>query len=276
MPTVFSDSDSDSELSLSQVVAAISAKLNKPWPTMYDLPSEEPNEPGFPDHFHSLQTVLLSQTFHPPTYPDDQVFVARNLYLYYDLTHPHWHISPDWFAVLGVSRFYQPTADSRDSYVVWDEAVLPFLAVEILSPGAESDDLGPHLRADGQLPTKWQVYEQILHLPYYVVFDPSLNEIRWFKWVPQRYQEFSCLNNQFWFDELQLGLGLWKGKYDGLERQWLRWYEVRERWLPTLAEQVEIERQRANEAWQRAERERQRADKFVAKLRALGIDPDKL
>jgi Uma2 family endonuclease len=229
---------------------------------MYDLPSEEPNEPGFPDHFHSLQTVLLSQTFHPPTYPADQFFVARNLYLYYDLTHPHWHISPDWFTVLGVSRLYQPTNEPRYSYVVWDEPVSPFLAVEILSAGSERDDLGQNLRANGWPPTKRQVYEQILHLPYYVVFDRFRNEIRWFKWVPPRYQELSLLNSQFWFDEIQLGLGLWKGKYDGFERQWLRWYDKDGRWIPTPVE--------------RAEQAEQRLLQLAAKLRALGIDPDQL
>jgi len=59
-----------------------------------------------------------------------------------------------------------------------------------------------------------------------------------------------------------LELGLWDGKYDGLERQWLRWRDVNGQWLPTLAE--------------RAEQERQRADKLAAKLRALGFDPEEL
>ncbi|NES24188.1 MAG: Uma2 family endonuclease, partial [Symploca sp. SIO3E6] len=28
-------------------------------PTMYDLPSEDPKEPGLPDEFHALQAWLL-------------------------------------------------------------------------------------------------------------------------------------------------------------------------------------------------------------------------
>jgi hypothetical protein len=44
-------------------------------PTMYDLPSENPEEPGLPDvragatkdEFHNLQPQLLSATFRPPT-----------------------------------------------------------------------------------------------------------------------------------------------------------------------------------------------------------------
>ena len=32
-------------------------------PTMYDLPSEDPEEPGLPDEFHDFQPELLSETF---------------------------------------------------------------------------------------------------------------------------------------------------------------------------------------------------------------------
>ena len=35
-------------------------------PTMYDLPSEDPEEPGLPDQFHLLQPRLLDETFRPP------------------------------------------------------------------------------------------------------------------------------------------------------------------------------------------------------------------
>lgn len=31
-------------------------------PTMYDLPSEDPEEPGLPDDFHDLQPQLLSRS----------------------------------------------------------------------------------------------------------------------------------------------------------------------------------------------------------------------
>jgi len=57
-------------------------------PTMYDLPSEDPEEPGLPDEFHLLQPELLRLTFCPPTYPSNRVFAASGLNLYYDSTHP--------------------------------------------------------------------------------------------------------------------------------------------------------------------------------------------
>jgi len=50
-------------------------------PTMYDLPSENPEEPGLPDEFHLLQPKLLRLTFQPPTYEADNIFTASDLIL---------------------------------------------------------------------------------------------------------------------------------------------------------------------------------------------------
>jgi hypothetical protein len=60
-------------------------------PTMYDLPSENPEEPGLPDEFHDLQPQLLSQTFVPPEVTLTQIYTASDLNLYYDVRHPQWY-----------------------------------------------------------------------------------------------------------------------------------------------------------------------------------------
>lgn len=49
---------------------------------MYNLPSEDPEEPGLPDEFHLLQPELLRQTFRPPSYETDKFFTASDLNLY--------------------------------------------------------------------------------------------------------------------------------------------------------------------------------------------------
>ncbi|PSO75035.1 MAG: hypothetical protein BRC37_05940 [Cyanobacteria bacterium QH_3_48_40] len=103
-------------------------------PTMYDLPSEELEEPGLPDQFHIYQPRLLEETFRPPSHPTNKVFVATDLNLYYDPRHTRWYKRPDWFAVLGVSRLYAGE-ELRWSYVIWQEGVNPFLVLELLSPG---------------------------------------------------------------------------------------------------------------------------------------------
>jgi Uma2 family endonuclease len=94
-------------------------------PTMYDLKSEDPEEPGLPDEFHLLQPELLRLTFRPAGYGADRIFVASDLNLYYDPRHPQWYKRPDWFAVLGVSRLYEQR-DLRLSYVTWQEGVRVF------------------------------------------------------------------------------------------------------------------------------------------------------
>ena len=87
---------------------------------MYDLPSEDPVDPGLPDEFHDLQPQFLRETFCPPGHPPEQVFVASDLNLYYDPRHPLWYECPDWFAVLGVSRLYEQR-ELRLSYMIWQE-----------------------------------------------------------------------------------------------------------------------------------------------------------
>jgi hypothetical protein len=42
-------------------------------PTMYDLPNEDPGDPGLPDVFHDIQPQLLRETFCPPGYTKDNI-----------------------------------------------------------------------------------------------------------------------------------------------------------------------------------------------------------
>ncbi|MBM3223381.1 MAG: Uma2 family endonuclease [Candidatus Tectomicrobia bacterium] len=238
-------------------------------PTMYDLPSEDPEEPGLPDEFHNYQPRLLEETFLPPRYPPERIFVATDMNLYYDLDHPLWHKRPDWFAVLGVSRFYEDR-DLRLSYVLWQERVTPYLVVELLSPGTEQEDLGRTQRSQENPPTKWEVYEQRLGVPYYVVFSRYTNTVRFFVRTGTVYRELSATDQRLWLPEAGLGIGLWSGMYHGLERQWLRFYDTEGQWIATPAEQAD---QRAAQADQRAEQERQRAEHLAAQLKALGIEP---
>jgi Uma2 family endonuclease len=252
---------------------------------MYDLPSEDPEEMGLPDEFHGLQPQLLTETCELPE-PED-CFVAADLNLYYDRQHTNWYKRPDWFLVLGVAASASQ-AELRWSYVLWQEGVAPFLMVELLSAGTEDEDLGNTLRVVGKPPTKWQVYEEILRIPYYVVYDRLANHFRLFQLQGSRYQEAEIGVEGFWFAQLNLGLRVWQGSYRGVSGRWLRWFDRQGQWIPTAAERAEMESQRADRAdlranleSQRADRadlradlESQRADRLAAKLRELGIEPD--
>jgi Uma2 family endonuclease len=261
-------------------------------PSMYDLPSEDPEEPGLPDEFHDLQPQLLSFTFCPPHYPASQVFSASDMNLYYDVRHAQWYKRPDWFGVVGVPRLYDEV-DMRLSYVVWQEGVNPYVIVELLSPGTEKEDLGENdeeklppeseeVADNGQAiepqseekpPRKWKVYEQILRIPYYVVFSRYTNQLRAFKQEGAHYQELELQEPRVWMPELELGLGLWQGEYQGIERLWLRWYDAQGNWILTQTEQ---ERQRAEQAESRAQEAETRLESLRQRLRESGIDPDEL
>ncbi len=270
-------------------------------PTMYDLPSENAEEPGLPDEFHGLQPQLLSYTFRPSNYSAAQIFSGADMNLYYDARHPLWYKRPDWFGVVGVSRLYDEV-DMRLSYVVWQEGINPFVVVELLSPGTEKEDLrendGRELPAasdnlagnghinpeprEGKPARKWDVYEQILRVPYYVVFSRYTNIMRAFKLDGARYEELELSDSRLWMPEIDLGLGLWQGDYLGVDRLWLRWYDSEGNWIPTPEERAQQAQELAQQEGERADQERQRAEiaetrlqSFIERLRESGIDPDR-
>ena len=208
---------------------------------------------------------------------------------------------PDWFLVRDVPRLYEGT-DLRDSYVVWLEGEKPLVVIELLSPGTEKEDLDKYAldnieltttsslesianseskQNDGQIvketpPNKWHVYEWILRVPYYAVYNRYTNHLRVFLLEGGRYRE--CItdsgNPRFWMRGLKLGLGIWQGEFEGMTRQWLRWYDSDGNWLLTDTELAVRE----------AELEQQKRLKLTEKLRsltdeqlkALGIDPQEL
>jgi Uma2 family endonuclease len=250
-------------------------------PTMYDLPSEDPEEPGLPDEFHNLQPALLSATLYLPDYANNY-FTGTDINLYYDVRHPLWYKRPDWFLSVGVPRLYDQT-DLRLSYVVWQEGTNPFVAIELLSPGTEKEDLGETKSVPGKPPTKWDVYEKILRVPYYLVFDRYVNQLRAFSLEAGGYEPLPLPDNKLWIPRLNLGIGSWQGTYKGIERLWLRWYDIDGKWIKTSDEQAEMQAKRAVAQSKRAEAEMQRAEaaeaklaELQARLRAQGIDPDRL
>ena len=78
--------------------------------------------------------------------------------------------------------------------------------------------------------------------------------------------------NPFWMPELGLGIGTERGLHEGLEREWLYWYDpaghqypapenliAQERQLREQAEQAQQEAQRAQQEAEQAQQEAQRA-----------------
>ncbi|QYX31563.1 Uma2 family endonuclease [Sphaerospermopsis torques-reginae] len=268
-----------------------------PWeslPTMYDLPSENPEEPGLPDDFHFLQPLLLYLTFQPINWLPELVYSAADLNLYYDLEHPLWYKRPDWFGVVGVSRLYKGE-DLRLSYVTWQETANPFVVVELLSPGTEDEDLGNKQSqkdkpSTNKPPTKWEVYERILRIPYYIVFSRYTNELHAFHLVGGHYEPMNLIDGLLPMPELGLSLGLWSGSFRGISKLWLRWFTLDGELIPEPTEEATVAaeeaanakeeaaaaKERAIVAEQEATQAKRKAEILAQRLRQLGVNPDEL
>lgn len=259
-------------------------------PTMYDLPSEFPKEPGLPDEFHDLQPQLLSRTLTLADYSRDNWFTGTDLNVYYDVQHPLWHKRPDWFLAVNVPRLYDGH-DLRRSYVVWQEGYSPSIVVEFLSPNTEREDLGRFYQESDRViaapenaieaepaqltkpPSKLEVYERHLRVSHYIVYSRYTQKLRYFQLVGARYQEqiLQPDNPRIWIEDLGIGLGVWQGEFDDISQLWLRWCDQDGNWFLTDTEkaeqQAEAERSAKEEAQQQVER-------LAERLRELGINPE--
>jgi Uma2 family endonuclease len=277
-------------------------------PTMYDLPSEDPEEPGLPDEFHDLQPQLLSRTLWLIHRDREHCFTASDLNLYYDVKHPLWHKRPDWFLVVDVPRLYDG-CDLRRSYVIWQEGQSPSVVVEFLSPGTEREDLGPFYQKDfngeevaneideevadeidlqtgvpsngesngesnskstpnlpqrltrPKPPGKFEVYEQYLRIPHYIVYSRYTQQLRYFKLDGGQYrqQQIQLQNPGIWLADLEVGLGIWDGVFEGVPSHWLRWCDRNGNWLLTDTEQKQLEKEQAQLEKKQAQLEKEQA-----------------
>ena len=82
-------------------------------------------------------------------------------------------------------------------------------------------------------------------------------------------------DGRFWIEELELGLGLWDGRYDGVNGTWLRWYGAGD-CVPTPEEARQLARLQVVAERSRAEAAELRAERLAQLLREQGIDPDSL
>ncbi len=173
---------------------------------------------------------------------------------------------PDGFLSLGVERFIGE--EGRLSYVLWEEDnVVPLWALEVVSK-----------TYSGEYEQKKIAYAQ-LGILYYVIYAPGRGKRR----KRQSFEVYRLVEGQYvlqksepvWIPEIGLGIGKERGTYLGRTREWLYWYDQKGRRQPTPEEVAQRETERAAMAEQRAEIERQRAELLAARLREMGVDPDR-
>lgn len=171
-------------------------------------------------------------------------------------------IVPDVFISLDVTAPPDLRTTEQRSYFMWEHGKGPEVVVEIVS-NRKGNELGSKLKDYGKL-----------GVIYYVVFDP-MGELRvemggdilrvYEVGFGNRYRR----RNDFQLPELGLALTLWEGQFEGSANAWLRWCDREGQVLQTGHE-------RAAQAEGRAAQAEGRAAKLAAKLRELGIDPEKI
>ncbi len=233
------------------------------------------------------QSVLLTSSILPvldTVHPDGQYAIGQDSGIYWRLIDPpeRGAEAPDWFYVGNVPPLLNGLR--RRSYVLWKEIVAPLIAIEFTSgDGSEERDSTPPDGIGGKAGKFW-VYEQAVRIPFYAIYEVEKASVEVYQLVNGRYQLCSPNNRGHYpIPPLGVELGIWTGMYLNQTFPWLRWWDSAGNLLPAAEERAELERQRAelekhraDRQEQRAEQQEQRAEQLAAKLRELGIDPDRL
>lgn len=174
-------------------------------------------------------------------------FFGVDMGIYYDPEQPA--IVPDGFLSLGVERIFDENL--RLSYVLWEENVVPIMAIEIVSQ-----------KRRGEYSTKKKLYTK-LEIPYYVVYNPQRRKKPPLEVYRLKNGEYILQpGNPVWLEEVGLAIGHERGTYQGITRDWLYWYDK--------------EGVRYLTPEERATNAEERAQRLAQELRRLGVDPDSL
>ncbi len=150
------------------------------------------------------------------------------------------HVVPDNMVVL-----HNGPIKAEGSYDVPLQPAGPFLVLEYVSKSNRRKDYDDNMRK----------YEHELKVPYYLLFEPDVQELTLYRHTGEKYVSVPPDDNgRHSIPKLELEVAL----HDG----WVRfWYRGELLPLPAdLLHERDAERQRADQERQRAEQERQRAD----------------
>ena len=248
--------------------------------------------PAFPDHTQlpeSDGTFVKNFQEHPQSliltdsigqilqqrHPDGQYAIGQDCGIYWRETEPaeQGAEAPDWFYVPNVP----PNIDGqiRRSYVLWREHIAPLIALEFASGnGDEERDRTPLSRTDEGVvtkPGKFWVYERVMRIPYYGIYQVNNGRLEVYRLIDGYYQLLE-LNQRGHFPIAPLGveLGLWQGSYQNQTMLWLRWWDEEGNLLSIGDERAQLERLRGEQQRERAESaEQARQAEFQARRDAI-------
>jgi Uma2 family endonuclease len=257
---ILSRNDSAREHAMSQPAAAALAPL--PFELVYE--DGEPLE----TEWHTFELPLLREVIGQAMAEQGRAdfYAGMNMFVYYSVEQAR-KVSeeeskglqkkafrgPDVFWVGGVD----PDRERR-IWIAWEEGGrLPDVIFEMLAPATAKND-----RTE-----KRDLYSRVFGTAEYFLYEPDTHKLEGFRLAGQFYQPIHPdENGRLWSEQLGASVGLWHGiavkAVQKREGDWIRLFRPDGSLVPTEAE---AERQRADEAHQRAEA----AEAEVARLRAL-------
>ncbi|MDS3862413.1 Uma2 family endonuclease [Thermosynechococcaceae cyanobacterium BACA0444] len=214
------------------------------------------DEPEMESSLHYLQLLLLVTSLNWYWQARKDYFIGANLAIYYsrEQLRQRDFRGPDLFLVKNVDPWLRP------SWVVWEEdGRYPDLILEIFSDSTAAID-----RQEKRF-----LYQNRFRIPEYFWFSPDTQEFMGLRLVNCVYEEIAPnAQGHRWSQELELFLGLHQSR--------LRYFTANGELILTpeeAAQQFQLELQ-ATQAELEAAQQKQQL--LAAKLRALGIDLDRL
>jgi Uma2 family endonuclease len=142
---------------------------------------------------------------------------------------------PDWMYV----RPVKPSQKTRRSYTPHKQGSVPLIVMEFLS----DTDGGEYSQDSQGTIGKWFFYEQVIRVPYYVIFEPEEGrlEVYHLEGQPDALAYRPAIPNAeglYWIPEFQLFLGVWHGKHELYTCHWLRWWDAEGQPLPWPEERL--------------------------------------
>jgi Uma2 family endonuclease len=185
---------------------------------------------------------------------DPNVFIAGDLLWYPVEGDNKTRIGPDTMVAFGRPK------GRRGSYMQWIEAnIAPQVVFEVLSPGNRAKEMQ----------RKLDFYAHYGVEEYYII-DPDRKKLKGYLRKDNKLEPIFLMDN--WISpRLKIRFTLQQGEIQLYRPDGAPFQDYVE-----LAEKLDQERILVGQEREKAQQERERANKLAEKLRAMGIDPDKI
>jgi Uma2 family endonuclease len=201
-------------------------------------------EPMGETEFHVIATLHLYEALRHFFRNDPNIYVAADMFLYYEEGNPRANKAPDVMVIKGVEK------RKRRSFKTWEEHASPCVIFEVTSKSTMVEDMVNK----STLYASWDVHEYFLFDPLHEYLEKPLIGLRL---AGKEYVSLQPDSDGFLFSE-ELGILL------GVEDDIVRIINPQTRQpVPALDEAItkaEQEAQRANQEAQRADQEAHRAE----------------